>query len=218
MRLPILVVGAGLPYNSKPMICLSPLTETFAAADARISSCAMPWTGCKEELDVFSLIDRYKIVRETRDGRMQDVQVTLSDWVFEAIAATEVLTLNKRYFQLARPLERRLYEIARKHCGDKVEWPIWLETLHLKTGSQSTLREFRRLLKAVIEDDEKNGHFPTYRFQLVEEGNRTKVLIRPKEKTPALFAQGRLHVSADAHMQSKEIALGWDQEICVSTC
>jgi len=169
-------------------------------------------TGGQEELDVFSLIDRYKIVRETRDGRMQDVQVTLSDWVFNAIAATEVLTLNKRYFQLARPLERRLYEIARKHCGDKEEWPIWLETLHLKTGSQSTLREFRRLLKAVIEDDETHGHFPSYRFRLVEEGNRTKVLIQPKEKTPALFIQGRLQVSAEAHMQSKEIAPSWDTE------
>lgn len=167
-------------------------------------------TGGEEELDVFSLIDRYKIVRETRDGRMQDVQITLSDWVFNAIEATEVLTLNKRYFQLARPLERRLYEIARKHCGDKDEWSIWIETLHLKTGSQSTLREFRRLLKAVIEDDDKHGHLPTYRFQLVDEGNRTKVLIRQKEKTPALFAHARLHVTEDTHMQSKSLAPGWD--------
>lgn len=169
-------------------------------------------SGGHEELDVFSLIDRYKIVRETRDGRMQDIQITLSDWVFNAIASTDVLTLDKRYFQLARPLERRLYEISRKHCGDKAEFPIWLETLHLKSGSQSTLREFKRLLKAVIADDDEHGHFPSYRFRLIDENNRTKVLIQAKDERPTLFMHSRLQVSADAHMASKEIAAGWDTE------
>ena len=173
-------------------------------------------TGGQEELDTFSLIDRYKIVRKTRDGRMQDVQVTLSDWVFNAIQATEVLTLNKRYFQLARPLERRLYEIARKHCGEKEEWSIWLSTLHTKTGSQSTLREFRRLLKAIIEDDEAHGHLPGYRFQIVDEDSGSKVLITPKDRSPALLLQGALQVSPDAHMQSKELAPGWDTDVLLS--
>ena len=162
-----------------------------------------------EELDVFSLIDRYKVVRKTRDGRMQDVEITLSDWVFNAIAATEVLTLNRRYFQLARPLERRLYEIARKHCGDKDEWVIRLETLHVKTGSQSTLREFRRLFKAVIEDDLNHDHMPTYRFIL---GDDDRVRIQPKEKTPALLAHGALQVSGDARLDSKTLAPGWDTD------
>ena len=70
-------------------------------------------TGGSEEFDVFGLIDRAKIIRETRDGRMQEVEIVLSDWVFRAVEASEVLTLDRRYFQLAKPLERRLYEIAR---------------------------------------------------------------------------------------------------------
>ena len=166
-------------------------------------------TGGEEVLDVFSLVDHYKIVRETRDGRMQDVEITLSDWVFNAIAATEVLTLNRRYFQLARPLERRLYEIARKHCGNKEEWVIKLDTLHLKTGSQSTLREFRRLFKAVIEDDLQHDHMPTYRFILDEDD---RVRIQPKEKIPALLAHGPLQISADARLESKALAPGWDTD------
>ena len=169
-------------------------------------------TGDVEELDVFSLIDRYKVVRKTRDGRMQDVEITLSDWVFNAIAATEVLTLNRRYFQLARPLERRLYEIARKHCGDKDEWVIKLETLHVKTGSQSTLREFRRLFKAVIEDDLNHDHMPTYRFIL---GDDDRVRIQPKEKTPTLLAHGVLQVSGDARLDSKALAPGWDTDVLI---
>ena len=73
--------------------------------------------GGKEYFKVFGLIDSAEIVRETRDGRMQDVEITLSDWVFDAIENNHVLTLNRKYFFLRKPLERRLYELARKHCG-----------------------------------------------------------------------------------------------------
>ena len=170
-------------------------------------------TGGKEKLDTFSLIDRYSIVRQTRDGRMQDVEVTLSDWVFDAIAATEVLTLNKRYFQLARPLERRLYEIARKHCGEKEEWVIRLDTLHRKTGAQSTLREFRRLIKSILDDDVQHDHMPSYRFFLNDED---RVIVQRKEKTPTLFADGRLTISGEARLESKQLAPGWDTDALIA--
>ncbi|MCA9184408.1 MAG: replication initiator protein A [Pirellulaceae bacterium] len=32
-----------------------------------------------------------------------------------------MLTLHRDYFRLRKPLERRVYEIARKHCGPKAE-------------------------------------------------------------------------------------------------
>src|SRR3546814_8381533 len=51
-------------------------------------------TGGTEALDIFSLIDRVRIMRETREGRMQEVEVRLSDWVFNAIRSNEVLTLR----------------------------------------------------------------------------------------------------------------------------
>lgn len=62
-------------------------------------------TADTEVLDGFGLIDRYRIVRETRDGRMQEIEVKLSDWVFNAINAREVLTLSRNYFRLRKPLE-----------------------------------------------------------------------------------------------------------------
>ena len=34
-----------------------------------------------------------------------------------AIESNEVVTISNDYFRLRRPLERRLYEIGRKHCG-----------------------------------------------------------------------------------------------------
>jgi plasmid replication initiation protein len=73
-------------------------------------------TGGKEVFDTFGLMDRARIVRETRDGRMQEVEVRLSDWVYNALKNSEVLTLSRDYFRLRKPIERRMYEIACKHC------------------------------------------------------------------------------------------------------
>lgn len=123
-------------------------------------------TGGTEQLDIFSIIDRARILRETRDGRMQEIEIELSDWVFNAIRAQEVLTLHRNYFRLRKPLERRLYELARKHCGRQTQWRIGLPALQRKCGSTSTIREFRRLVGAIVEQDEAHRHMPDYAIWL----------------------------------------------------
>lgn len=128
-------------------------------------------TGDVEELNIFSLIDKAKIVRKTRDGRMLDIELTLSDWVFNAIEKKEVLTYHRDYFRLRKPLERRLYEIARKHCGRKKEWSITLSLLYKKTGSKSSDREFKRLLKNILQQNTKHQHFPDYEISFDEEND-----------------------------------------------
>jgi plasmid replication initiation protein len=80
------------------------------------------------------------------------VEVTLSKWLFNAVHAHEVLTINPDYFRLRKPIERRLYELARKHCGDQAFFVIGLELLQNKRGSKSALFEFRRPLRASIPD------------------------------------------------------------------
>jgi plasmid replication initiation protein len=119
-------------------------------------------TGGTETFDVFGLIDQARVVRETRDGRMKEVEITLSEWVFRAIQHHEVLTLHRDYFRLRKPLERRIYELARKHCGQKDHWSISLNLLKKKCGSLSSDKEFRRLVSNIIEADYKYGHMPDY--------------------------------------------------------
>ena len=63
---------------------------------------------------------------------MASMSVVLSEWLYQSVLADEVLTLNKDYFRLRKPIERRLYEIARKHCGRQKQWKIGLELLHKK--------------------------------------------------------------------------------------
>jgi plasmid replication initiation protein len=64
-----------------------------------------------------------------------------------------VETLNRNYFRLDGGLERRLYELARKHCGQQSSWTISLELLHKKSGFAASLRKFRQLLKQVAADN-----------------------------------------------------------------
>jgi|TARA_Y100001951_G_scaffold55798_1_gene44273 plasmid replication initiation protein len=166
-------------------------------------------TGGTEELDGFGLIDDYKIVRESREGRMQELEVTLSRWVFSAIQAREVLTLSRDYFRLRKPLERRLYEIARKHCGAKREWKIGLVKLKAKCGSSSTDREFRRLLGKIIYEDQAHGHMPDYAIRMDEEGKNVLFISRGSVPVPVedVF-EGAL--PSHAHEDARSAAPGWD--------
>lgn len=166
-------------------------------------------TGGIEEFETFGLIERAKIVRERRDGRMQDVEVKLSDWVFNAIQKSEVLTLHRDYFRLRKPLERRIYEIARKHCGRKGQWKISLELLQKKCGSASTLREFRRLVGNICHADEKFGHMPDYAVRLDDDdmvGFTNRGTMHEEEKKAA----DTIHLQAETLEEARELAPGWD--------
>lgn len=126
----------------------------------------------------FGLIDDWCIVEKSpTDTRMVAVQVTLSEWLFNAICANEVLTLHKDYFRLRQPLARRLYEIARKHCGNQAEWKISFAWLHAKSGSSSSLREFRRKTKGIAQND-----FPDYRIQIDETVDQVIFLSKDAKK------------------------------------
>lgn len=132
--------------------------------------------GGKEYFKVFSLIDSATILREKKNPRMLNIEITLSNWVFDAIENHHVLTLDKGYFLLRKPLERRLYEIARKHCGMQAEWKISLKSLHNKCGSGSTIKEFQRLVYRIIENDKHYNHIPGYSFEL--HGNKMFVFSK----------------------------------------
>lgn len=102
----------------------------------------------------FNIIDHWKIIeRNPANSRMVAIEITLSDWLYNAAIGREVLTLNRDYFRLDGGLERRLYELARKHCGHQPRWAVALDLLHQKSGSQASLKKFRELLKRAAASD-----------------------------------------------------------------
>ena len=109
-------------------------------------------TGGIETTRGFGLIEAWEIVRKARGGRMISVSVTLSEWLFRAVEAKAVLTLSRGYFGLRKPLERRIYELARKHCGRQPEWRVSLAVLHKKAGSTAPIRVFRAAMRRMIAD------------------------------------------------------------------
>lgn len=123
-------------------------------------------TGEEEQQSNFGLIDATSVKRKHGlDGRLLWCEVQLSNWVFNAIRAQEVLTLHPEYFRLSKPLEKRIYEIARKHCGQQEKWTIRVEGLLKKTGSLSPLKRFKQLLKDLVKTD----HLPDYSIKLEDD-------------------------------------------------
>ncbi|SES39113.1 Plasmid replication initiator protein [Tranquillimonas rosea] len=157
-------------------------------------------TGGIETTQGFGLIESWEIVRRSKGGRMISVAVTLSDWLYRAVLAKSVLTLSRDYFRLRKPLERRIYELARKHCGRQREWRVSVEVLHKKSGSTAPRRVFRAALRRMIAE----ARLPDYHLA-EEEGD----ILRVSRAGLAERDSGPL-LSADALEAGRAMAPGWD--------
>jgi plasmid replication initiation protein len=163
----------------------------------------------------FGLIDSWEVVKSSRDKRrMVQVEVTLSEWFYNSLIAREVLTIDRDYFRLRKTLERRLYELARKHCGNQ---PSWIENLHHKSGSQSELKKFRFQVRQIIENDVQENHFPDYRISVDDKDNVTfarKDAIATEQAQTTLALGDLPHISPHSIDRAKEIVrhsgTGWD--------
>lgn len=135
--------------------------ELFLDALFRLRSTTILTTieaGETKERRGFGWIETFRIIeRNTKAGKkvMAACEITLNDWMFRAIVQDRrVLTINPGYFQLSMGLKRRLYELARKHCGYQERWVITLPKLIDKCGSVLEPRFFKPQLKKVVEDDD----------------------------------------------------------------
>lgn len=160
-----------------------------------------------------SFITDARIVKEDSTGRLLSVELEMGDWLVKAIENKNVLTLHKAYFQLRKPLERRLYELARKHCGKQDVWRIGLDKLQHKTGSTSTTKEFKRLVKAICKADEEQGHMPDYRFGLLHD----VLEVSPKAEFLEVYqepadngSETSVRLSPETYEKAREAAPTWD--------
>lgn len=140
-----------------------------------------------KEAHGFGLVDSWRVIEE-KEGRMVRVSVTLPDWLYRSITSKQVLTISSDYFRLRKPLDRRIYELARKHCGNQKEWKIGAELLLKKTGSSEKLFEFRRSIKSLVTTNE----LPSYHVNFDRENDmviftQKKILEQlPKSNTVSI--------------------------------
>ena len=136
----------------------------------------------ERERSGFGWIDNYKLHERTnRSGLrvLQAIEVKLNDWTYRALVhERRILTLNPEYCKIKSSLHRRIYEIARKHCGYQSKWTISLENLHKKCGSTRHISKFKHDLKDIIE----GTGVLDYNVTIETRNKLSKVIFRPKKK------------------------------------
>jgi hypothetical protein len=159
--------------------------EQFKSSLDRLTGCMLKTTiktGRTTQINAFHLIDNYNVLEKSHKGsRYIRIELTLSDWFLNSLIANEVLTINPAYFDLTSPLARRLYEIARKHCGEADKWVCGLDKLYDKTGSVSETREFKRCIKDLCKKQLETGKKVIPDFEMYLQENNV-VFINHNEK------------------------------------
>jgi plasmid replication initiation protein len=142
-------------------------------------------TAGKRERAGFGLLDTWRVIERDQDERMVAVEVTLPDWLYRSVMDLKVLTLSRDYFRLRRPLDRRIYQLVRKHCGSQARWSCKVATLHEKSGSASPLKGFRRLMRELAEVNE----LPDYRVAFDQERDVVTFFARSAKGSQAQIDQ-----------------------------
>ncbi|HGJ5884365.1 replication initiator protein A [Arsenophonus sp.] len=135
----------------------------------------------EENIDTenFRFIDRWRVIEEKK-GKLDIgmVEVTLPDWLYQALHKKKMLKISPDYFRIRKAIDRRIYEIVRKHCGNQGEFTISLEKLHLKTGSTALLKMFRHNIKQL----DKANDLPDYSIRY--DAKADMVIFNNRNLTP----------------------------------
>lgn len=139
-------------------------------------------SGWLKEINNYRLIGDSKIVI---GASQETVKVLLPEWLYDATKDMRVLVLDQEYFELRSPLARRIYELARKHCGQQSAWKINTDLLLQKTGSTTTKKEFSRVLRTLVAEQ------PLPRYKLRIEQNGEMLVFSQKNEMKRLIAKAK---------------------------
>lgn len=114
-----------------------------------------------------SWIDSYEFVtKETKNGPMMaGCEIELSEWTFAMMVDTKrAISIDPAYFDLTSALERKLYGIVRRQCGNQPMWCIGMAKLKEWCGSSSEDRMFRFAINKII----ARQPIPGYHLELTD--------------------------------------------------
>lgn len=100
----------------------------------------------KSRETTFSWIDSYTHLVDEKTQRSLGMEITLSKWFFDGVMdKRNVLAISPLYFEITSGLGKWLYRASRKHAGGNGAegFTIGFETLHQKSGSESSLASFK---------------------------------------------------------------------------
>jgi plasmid replication initiation protein len=187
------------------------------ASLSRLQGCSIETNIKTNDVEItegFGLIDNYRVLKEGKNGKALAMEVRVNDWFYNSIIGNEVLTIDRGYFRLKKPTDRRLYELARKHCGNQSVWKISLDKLKVKIGTVSPLRAFRYNMKKLID----SNHLPEYNISMYGDvvtftrkeppKAPTKTQIDKGAKPGESYDQAKTRMSAKTGIKDMKKALG----------
>lgn len=165
--------------------------------------------GDEERLGWFHLIESAHINRKGNEpgGRIMSAEIQISEWIFNSIRRKSVLTLHRDYFRLRKPIERRVYEIARKMCGARPEFEIGLEKLLKRTGARTELKRFRHTIREIA----THNHLPDY--HVLYDERRDMVIFRGRGTVVAVDTAAPVYIpplDPETYAHARRAAPGWD--------
>lgn len=148
----------------------------------------------------------------TGEKRLKIIRVVLCEWLFRAILRDgKMLEYCDEYFDL-KPIERRLYDLARIHCDGEPVWTIELGPLKDLVGSDSEISKFRAQVAAIS----RAGRLPDHEISLTDPCGsplpcravslpRVRVVFSRKNRELAADADTRQAVPAAASRLSEAV-------------
>ena len=130
----------------------------------------------KSRETTFSWIDSYTHLVDERTQRSLGMEITLSKWFFDGVMdKRNVLSISPLYFEITSGLGKWLYRASRKHAGGNGAegFTIGFETLHQKSGSESSYPVFKRKLMELA----RHNELPDISLEVVDGDS-----IKPKLK------------------------------------
>jgi len=115
------------------------------------------------------------------NGKSQIIafQIKCREWFVKPIReSNDYLTIPREYFRIKNDLHRRLWQIARMHCGyPGKEFSITWEKLYNKVGTRQSLTTFRSKLRKEIKD--KGGKLDILKYAITQSKDKRIVIFQP---------------------------------------
>ena len=143
------------------------------------------------------LIDSYGYIKDEKTGKTIRIEVVLPEWLYTEVLSKKIVTINPKYLEL-KPLEKRLYQLAKIHCRNSQNTEFSLNYFAEKVGSFEVLRNFRIKIKKIqktqplpeflIHYDQKEDKV---RFTLREQNDADKSQVKSRMKSKELRSKSQ---------------------------
>ena len=126
--------------------------------------------GNRRQVDNRPLIGGSRVVTYTGTGKVDLIEITIPDWVFNSVVQNEkslpLLTLHEDYFLISSGIGRFIYRLARKAAG-KTEAKYSVKEIHKRSGSDQEFRKFHYDLREFVKRTQAFP-MPEYDLELID--------------------------------------------------